>query len=74
MFSGPLHKSCQPCPWGPNSPCLGVIYSRRLIMEKIKGSPSLKPSGPQPMFSDPLHKSCQSRLWGPNWPCPGIIK
>ena len=23
MFSDPLHKSCQPCPWGPNWPCPG---------------------------------------------------
>ena len=23
MFSDPLHKSCQTCPWGPNWPCPG---------------------------------------------------
>ena len=24
MFSNPLHKSCQPCPWGPNLPYSGA--------------------------------------------------
>ena len=23
MFGGLLHKSCKPCLWGPNWPCLG---------------------------------------------------
>ena len=23
MYSDPLHKSCQTCPWGPNRPCPG---------------------------------------------------
>ena len=25
MSSGPLHKSCQPCPWSQNLSTLGVI-------------------------------------------------
>ena len=35
MISNPVHKSCQPCPWGPNWPHLeGVISTIGLIWEK----------------------------------------
>ena len=28
MSSGPLYKSCQPCPWGPYGPRPGCIMAR----------------------------------------------
>ena len=45
-FSDSLHKSCQPCPIGPNWPCPGVICSHRLVFKK-NWKNSLKPWGKQ---------------------------
>ena len=28
MSSGPLHKSCQPCPWGPYGPRPGGVMGK----------------------------------------------
>ena len=28
MYSGPLYKSCQPCPWGPYRPRPGGIMGK----------------------------------------------
>ena len=36
MSSCPIHKSCQPCPFGPNWPCSRVTCSHRLVMKKLK--------------------------------------
>ena len=40
MFSDPLHKSCQPCTWGPNWPCPGScllynILTKYLTQHKV---------------------------------------
>ena len=30
MYSGPLYKFCQPCPWGPYGPCPGGVMGKTL--------------------------------------------
>ena len=42
MYSGPLYKSCQPCPWGPYGPRPGGVMRKTL-----KQSSSPKPQDPK---------------------------
>ena len=59
MYSDPLYKSCQPCPWGPYRPRPGGVMG-----QNIYKSSSPKPNGPEPsnvaMCSGFVYKSCQS--------------
>ena len=67
MYSGPLYKSCQPCPWGPYGPRLGggggvswAKHKKNLLLRNHKAQSFhiLFIA----IYSVPLYKSCQ--------PCP----
>ena len=81
MYSTPLYKSCQRCPWGPYRPRhRHVIIYHRLIMEihvheknlllcnRMTQSLYIRSAT---MSCGALHKSCQSCPWGQIWPHPG---
>ena len=48
MANGPLHKLCQPCPWGQIWPRPGDPID--LQWEKLKKTSSLKPKGPELLY------------------------
>ena len=71
MYSGPLYKSCQLCPWGPYGPC------PRGVMGKTKKNLLLRNHMAQsfhmlcgPMYNTLLYKCCQRCPWGPYRPHP----
>ena len=72
MYSVPLYKSCQPCPWGPYGPRPGGVMGKTL-----KHLPLQNHKAQSfhvlflAMYSGPLYKSCQPCPWGPYGPCPG---
>ena len=74
MYSGPLYKSCQPCPWGPYR--LRPGGGGGVMGKNFKKSSSPKPQGPKlsyfvlAIYSGPLYKSCQLCPWGPYGPRP----
>ena len=77
MYSGPLYKSCQPCPWGSYRPCPGggggggswVKHKKNLLLQnhKTQSVHILFVA----IYSVPLYKSCQPRPWGSYRPRPG---
>ena len=75
MYSGPLYKSCQPCPWGSYRPCPGggggswVKHKKNLLLRNHKAQSFhiLFVA----IYSVPLYKSCQPCPWGPYGPRPG---
>ena len=72
MYSGPLYKSCQPCPWGPYGPCpAGVMWKtlKNLQNHKAQSFHILCVA----MYNGPLYKSCLPCPWGPYGPCPGGV-
>ena len=78
IYSGPLYKSCQPCPWGPYGPRPGGGGGGH--RKNFKKSSSPKPQGPKSfyilcvaMYSGPLYESCQMCPWGPYGPRPGGV-
>ena len=68
MYSGPLYKSCQPCPWGPYGPRLGGVMGKTLKNllrnHKAQSFHILFLA----MYSGPLDKSCQLCSRGPYGP------
>ena len=71
MYSGPLYKSCQPCPWGPYGPSPGGVMgktSKNLLLRnhKTKSFHILCVA----MYCGPLYKSCKPCPWGPYGPRP----
>ena len=85
MYSGPLYKSCQACPWGQKWPCpagslapgVHTGHAPGASWEKHKKNLLLLNQKAQSfhilyvaMFSGPLYKSCQACPWGQKWPCP----
>ena len=76
MCSGPLHKSCQPCPMGFKMALpQGVISSHRQTMEKTKKIFFSETTRPRAlaMYSGPLYKSCQLCPWSPYVPRPAGV-
>ena len=74
MYSGPLYKSCQPCPWGPYGPRPGGVMGKTLKNlflrnHKAQSFHILFLA----MYSGPLYKSCQLCSWGPYGPRPGGV-
>ena len=72
MYSGPLYKSCQPCPWGPYGPSFrgrhGKNFKKILLQNhKAQSFHILCVT----IYSGPLYKSCQPCPWGPYGPAPG---
>ena len=81
MCSGPLYKSCQPCPWGQKmAPPRGSFAPIDMQWEKHKTNLLLQNHKAQSfhilcvaMYSGPLYKSCQPCPWGPYGPCPRVV-
>ena len=76
MYNGPLHKSCQPCPWGPYGPRpQGVVswvkHKKNLLLRNHKAQSFHMLF--VAMYSGPLYKSCQPCPWGPYGPRPGGV-
>ena len=73
MYSGPLYKSCQPCPWGAR---LGGIMGKTLKNLLLRNHRHKAQSFHilyVAMYSGPLYKSCQPCPWGPYGPRLGGI-
>ena len=74
MYSGPLYKSCQTCPWGPYGPhpggVIGKTFKNLLLQNHKAQSFHILFLA---MFSGPLYKSYQLCLWGPYGPRPGGV-
>ena len=70
MYSGPLYKSCQLCPWGPYGPrpggVMGKTFKKFLRNHKTQSFHILCVA----MYSGPFYKSCQPCPWGPYGPRP----
>ena len=81
MFSAPLYKSCQSCPWGqkwprPGGHLLPYTYNGKNIKKNLL----LRNHKAQSfhilsvaMYRGPLYKSCQPCPWGPYGPCLGGV-
>ena len=71
MYSGPLYKSYQLCPWGPYGPRPGGRPGKNI---KKSSSPNhLAQSFHMlcgPMYNTLLYNCCQRCPWGPYRPCP----
>ena len=74
MYSGPLYKSCQPCPWCPYGPCPGGVMGKTL-KNLLLGNHKAQSFHILflAMYSGPLYKSCQLCSWGPYGPRPGGV-
>ena len=74
MYSGPLYKCCQPCPWGPYGLRPGGVMGKtlkNLLLRNHKAQSFHILS--VAMYSGPLYKSCQPCPWGPYGPRPGSV-
>ena len=74
MYSGPLYKSCQLCPWGPYRPRPGGIIGKtlkNLLRNHKDHSFNILYVA---MYSGRLFKSssCQPCPWGQKWACLGV--
>ena len=75
IYSVPLYKSCQPCPWGPYGPhpgggVMGKTLKNLLLRNYKAWSFHILCVA---MYNGPLYKSCLPCPWGPYGPCPGGV-
>ena len=66
MYSGPLYKSYQPCPWGPYGPRHGGVMGKTLknLLLRNHKTQSFHILCVA-MYRGHLYKSCQLCPWGP---------